>query len=131
MMKAIGVLLSLAFATGAQAQTAKEKYELSAQCRKQAAETFRKDGKGQFPSKRANYENHYNSRLNKCFYIEITNTYERKIGLSRVMRLYDLHENREIGALLSHNSILTRRENSVLLGAREGMQKRKGMASFD
>ena len=25
----------------------------------------------------ANYENHYNSRLNKCIYLEISNTFER------------------------------------------------------
>src|SRR5262249_33012747 len=94
-MKLAMIAASLILIGPAQAQTLKEKYELSAQCGKQAAETFRKDGKG-FPSKRANYENHYNSRLNKCFYIEITTTYERKIGLSRVMRLYDLYENKEI-----------------------------------
>ena len=36
-------LLGLAFATGAQAQSLKEKYELSAQCGKQAAEAFKKE----------------------------------------------------------------------------------------
>ena len=94
-MKLAIIAASLILAGSAQAQSLKEKYELSERCGKQAAETFRKDWKG-FPSKRANYENHYNSRLNKCFYIEITNTYERKIGLSRAMRLYDLYENKEI-----------------------------------
>jgi hypothetical protein len=95
-MKTIAAVVGIALlATGAQAQSLKEKYELSERCGKHAAETFRKDWKG-FPSKRANYEHHHNSRLNKCFYIEITNNYERKIGLSRVMRLYDLYENKEI-----------------------------------
>ena len=65
MMKAIAVLLSLALlATGAQAQTAKEKYELSTQCGRQAAETFRKYwGSGIFETDIAQiivkYENHY------------------------------------------------------------------------
>jgi hypothetical protein len=95
-MKAFAVLVGFALlAGGAQAQSLKEKYELSAQCGKRAAETFRKDWKG-FPSKRANYEHHHNSRLNKCFYIEITNNHERGKGPLRVMRLYDLHENGEI-----------------------------------
>ena len=110
-MKAIAVLLSLALlATGAQAQTAKEKYELSTQCGRQAAETFRKywgsgistSNTGQIIGK---YENHYNYRLNKCFYLEISDNYERGKSPFRLMRLYDLHE--------SKTTIFTRAEKSV------------------
>jgi len=95
MMKALGVLLSVVLATGAQAQSLKEKYELSERCGKLAAETFAKDQEDQSPSGRANYENHYNSRLNKCFYMEVTN-HERGKEPLRAMRLYDLSEGREI-----------------------------------
>jgi len=89
-------LLSLVlFATGAQAQSAKEKYELIERCAKQAAETFRKEWERP-SSPLASYENHYNFRLNKCFNIEITNTYEPEQGPSRSMDLRDLYENRKI-----------------------------------
>ena len=107
MMKAVAAAVSLGLlATGAQAQSAKEKSELSAQCVKRAAETFRKYwGSGIFETDIAQiivkYENHYNYRLNTCFYLEISDSYERGWSPSRLMKLYDLHENREIGALLS------------------------------
>ena len=97
MMKRIGVLVSLALlATGAQAQSLKEKYELTERCGKLAAERFAKDVSPEVDREAIKYENYYNSRLNKCFYIEITNNHERGKGPLRVMRLYDLHENGEI-----------------------------------
>jgi hypothetical protein len=75
MMKTILALLSLElFATGAQAQLPKQK--LKEQCEKQAAERFAKDwgslhsAEGHLLS--GNYENHYNFRLNKCFYLEVS-----------------------------------------------------------
>ena len=93
MMKALAASLSVVLlASGAQAQSARETYEFSAQCAKQAADTFRKE----WDSPRgfaANYENHYNLRFSKCFYIEITNAQE---GSFRSMRLYDLHRNKEM-----------------------------------
>ena len=96
MMKALAASLTVVLlASGAQAQSAREAYEFSAQCAKHAADTFRKE----WDSPRgfaANYENHYSLRLNKCFYIEITNTDEREKGSFRSMRLYDLHQNREM-----------------------------------
>jgi len=42
-MKSIAALLSLVLASGAQAQSLKEKYELSEQCAKRAAEVFQKN----------------------------------------------------------------------------------------
>ena len=93
-MKAIGVLVSLALVTGAQAQTPQEKYEyeLSALCGKQAAATFAKEWSGS--SFNVTYENHYNSRLNNCFYLVIHN--ERGNDRLRSRTLFDLNENREI-----------------------------------
>ena len=65
MIRAVAAAVSLGLlATGAQAQSAKEKSELSAQCVKRAAETFRKYwGSGIFETDIAQiivkYENHY------------------------------------------------------------------------
>jgi len=102
-MKALTALVSLVLATGAQAQTAKEKSELSEQCGKQAKELFEKE-RGTGVSNLAdgwqinNYENHYNFRLNKCFYLETSNIWHRDkpAPSDKLMKLLDLHENRQI-----------------------------------
>jgi hypothetical protein len=105
-MKAFAALVGFALlASGAWAQSLKEKYELSAQCGMLAAETFRKywgsgistSSTGQIIGK---YENHYNYRLNKCFYLEISDSYERGKSPFRLMRLYDFQESREIGVFV-------------------------------
>ena len=51
-------------------------------------------GRFQQPS---SYENHYNSRLNRCFYLEAFLLHGNEPSLTRMMRLIDLHDNREIG----------------------------------
>jgi len=76
-------------------------YELQKRCDKQAAEVFAKRwGSGVKNSVAgqsvANYENDYNSRLNKCIYLEIANTYNRGLPSFMWMKLFDLNENREI-----------------------------------
>jgi hypothetical protein len=98
-------LLSLVLATEAEAQTPTEKYELSERCGVRAADFFARDWK-QSPSYKANYENHYNVRLNKCFYIEIINMYERGKDPLRSMTLYDLHENRQIGLYVKSGDLI-------------------------
>ena len=70
-------------------------------CGKQAAEVFAKRwGSGVKNSVAgqsvANYENHYNSRLNNCIYLEIANTYNAGLPSFMWMKLIDLNENREI-----------------------------------
>jgi hypothetical protein len=85
--------------TASYAQPNKELYEL--QCGKWAAEVFAKEwdsgvsntASGQMIG---NYENHYNSRLSKCIYLEISNTYSRGKAPFRAMRLFDLNDSREI-----------------------------------
>jgi len=89
-MKAFLALLSLVLATGAQAQTAKEKFELSERCGKQAAERFA--GWDKPSAAYAKYENHYNSRLNKCFYLTIV--YDPEF---QMFSLEDVHENKDVG----------------------------------
>jgi hypothetical protein len=105
-MKLAMIAASLVLIGPAQAQSVKEGYELSEQCGKQAEETFRKYWRsGIFETDIVQiivkYENHYNYRLKKCFYLEISDSYERGQSPSRLMRLYDLHENKEIGGFLS------------------------------
>jgi hypothetical protein len=96
------VLATLLLVAGiAHAQPNKEQYELQERrCGKQAAEVFAKRwGSGVKNSVAgqsvAEYLNHYNSRLNKCIYLEIANTFNP--GPSFMwMKLIDLNENREI-----------------------------------
>ena len=88
--------------TASYAQPNKEQYELQERrCGKQAAEVFAKRwGSGVKNSVAgqsvAEYLNHYNSRLNKCIYLEIANTYNRGLPSFMWMKLFDLNENREI-----------------------------------
>jgi hypothetical protein len=100
------VLVGTYFVTNASfAEPNKVLYELQERCGRQASETFKMEhgsnvtntSEGQTV---ANYENHYNARLNKCFYLEIAmifpRTKDRKMSTS--LRLFDLHENREFGS---------------------------------
>ena len=109
-MKAIVALLSFLFASGAQAQSLKEKYELSERCGKQAAETFAKEWGAEVrygvsetntSRTRTSFESHYNSRLNKCLYLEFRITTEKQdlLRTSEQLKLIDLLENRDIGVL--------------------------------
>jgi len=96
MMKALCVMLSLFLATGAQAQSLKEKFELSERCGKKAAELFEKSW-GKREDELNHYESHYNSRLNKCFYVEWTNSLKDGFPFFSSI-LYDLNENKEYGS---------------------------------
>src|SRR5262245_9185988 len=96
MMKAIRLLLSLVLATGAQAQSPKEKYELSERCGKQAAARFATNEWASAPGyTTVEYQNHYSSKLNKCFYFEITDGRTEKT-IVRLIRLLDLNGNKVI-----------------------------------
>ena len=57
-----------------------------------------KDGQTLF-----NYEHHYSARLKKCFFLEIAMSYEREEGkpASKIMRLFDINENKEYGTFVS------------------------------
>jgi len=96
----------LCFSTNISAQPNKKLYELQERCGKRAAEVFAleyssvadsKDGQTLF-----NYENHYSARLNKCFFLEIAISYEKeKSTSSKIMRLFDLNENKVYGTFVS------------------------------
>ena len=95
---AFAILISagsvVVWATVAQAQT--EKYDLQERCGKFAAEVFAKEwGTGFSTSANGqtitDYRNHYNFRLNKCFYLELST-----IEPLSSSRLFDLYERTEI-----------------------------------
>lgn len=112
---AVGSLLFLVAASGAPINsyaatpTAKEEYELQERCGKRAEESFKKEwGNGIFSTKEGQalvtFRNHYNRRLNKCFYLQ---TYidskfkgkQKSMTTSRI--LVDFNDNNEIGTFLS------------------------------
>jgi hypothetical protein len=102
MMKGIAAAVSVALlASGAWAQSPKEKYELSEQCGKQAAEAFAKEWEAPdyngVAKVMASYENHYNSQLDKCFYL-LTSTGKSE---TKIMVLFDLNENKDYGLYVS------------------------------
>ena len=97
----------LCFSAYVSAEPNKQWYELQERCGKRAAEVFEreygpvsddKDGQTLF-----NYENHYSGRLKECFFLEIAMSYEREEGkpASKIMRLFDINENKEYGTFVS------------------------------
>jgi len=93
-------LLGLVLATGAQAQSPKEK-ELIERCGKQAEEAFEKRLKSEVSQEGHQItwgrENHYNSRLKKCLFLEAREDVERGVRERKQLKLIDLQDNREIG----------------------------------
>lgn len=92
------ILFSVSFAG---AQPNKDAYELQTRCGKQAADVFRREyipvqktAEGQ---RVFGYENHFSQGLNKCFFLEIATTVENG-KWSKLMRLFDLNENKEYGS---------------------------------
>jgi hypothetical protein len=90
------------------AQPNKELYELQERCGRRAEETFKKEwgtnivntAYGQIIG---SYENHYSPRLNKCFYLESSTSYERKDNKStslKGLRLFDLNDNKEYATFI-------------------------------
>lgn len=86
----------------AHGQSNAERYMLQERCGKLAAAVFAKeyspstktqDGTHQM----SNYQNHYSEKLNKCFFLEISTFFE-KGKRSKLLRLFDLNENKEYGS---------------------------------
>jgi hypothetical protein len=79
-------------------------YQLQERCGTQAAKVFAEEYQSIVSTEsgqtRFNYESHYNSRLNKYFFLEISHTYERG-KTSYMLRLFDLNENKEYGSFSS------------------------------
>jgi hypothetical protein len=97
----------LCFSAYVSAQPNKQSYELQERCGKRAAEVFGreygpvsddKDGQTLF-----NYENHYSARLKKCFFVEISMSYEREEGkpAPKIMRCSISTRTKEYGTFVS------------------------------
>jgi hypothetical protein len=101
----VAVLLLISAST-ASALSILEEYELQERCGRRAEEIFRKDwGKGMSQSGgsifEGNYNNHYNKKLNKCFYLIWSTAIARKgkeQSTTRSAVLYDINGNKEYGA---------------------------------
>jgi hypothetical protein len=89
------------FSTYVSAQPNKQLSELQERCSRQAAEAFQREyGPGaDRQDEQFNYENHYCARLNKCFFLEIAVSH--KPTSSKIMRLFDLNENKVYGTFVS------------------------------
>jgi hypothetical protein len=91
------------FSTYVSAQPNKQLYELQERCGRQAAEAFQREyGPGadrEDEQTLFHYENHYSARLNKCFFLEIAVSH--KPTSSKIMRLFDLNENKVYGTFVS------------------------------
>lgn len=86
----------------AHAQANREAYDLQDRCGRRAAEVFARDyGTGFSTSKEYKliytYRNHYNSRLNKCFYMVIERALLKDGPEVRTLELFDLNENNRYG----------------------------------
>jgi len=84
----------------------KDLYELQEKCGKTTGDEFKKEwGNGIVNDKESQmiskYVNHYNKRMNKCFYLLTTSTYPKnKKQTSVEMRgLWDIQENKSYGEL--------------------------------
>jgi hypothetical protein len=97
MQRLATALLGLMVATGAQAQSLKE---LSEKCGKQAEEAFEKRVKSEEGHQITWGENHYNSRLKKCFVLEAREDVERGVRERKQLKLIDLQDNREVGVYI-------------------------------
>jgi hypothetical protein len=99
----------LCLSTYASAQQRKELYELQERCGKRAAEVFKREYSPPVLDTKDEqtllfkYENHHSARLNKCFFLEIAMSYEREEGKpsSKIMRLFDLTDNKQHGTFVS------------------------------
>ena len=82
----------------------KDEYELNERCGKRAADVFKKDwgndaiSNDKDSSTLANYSNHYNKKLNKCFYLINSSTvnYSSKITYN-FKTLIDINDNSVYG----------------------------------
>lgn len=104
-------LLCLTSATICVADPDKVAYELAERCGRRADELFRRDyGNGQFTgtdgsSNFSNYRNHYNRKLNTCFFeVTVTSAAKNTSGLTSSIDLIDLNENKGYGSFIRNVS---------------------------
>ncbi len=114
-MKTTLIAFASLFVAVCHAAPNKQEYELQERCGKVARETFEREwGKGGLVKQdgqtmMTGYENHYNTRLNKCFYLQSTTMYPKKGDRNRnstlLMLLFDINENKEYGTFMGGGSV--------------------------
>ena len=86
--------------TIASAQPDKAAYDLQERCGKRAEQVWQKDfgqnvTNSDYGTTMANYENHYNSKLNKCFIFEESTLYKKGGGVPfKTLVVVDINENK-------------------------------------
>jgi len=88
----------------------KDLYELQEKCGKTTENEFKKEwGNGIVNTKdgqtTANYQSHYNKKMNKCFYLLNTTIYPKKkdlIGIMESKSIWDILENKNYGLIDSN-----------------------------
>lgn len=100
------------FMHAAGAEPNKALYELQERCANQARESFQREWGANVVNTKdgrmtANYENHYSAKFNKCFYLEISTTYPstKNGAVTKNLRLFDLHENKEYATYSAHDGL--------------------------
>jgi hypothetical protein len=99
---AIAGLMAIIVVSGiSYGQNAKEAYDLQERCGKRAADVFGKDFGDRISEIKsgqviADYENHYNTRLKRCFILERSTTYmhDRAQPPLKILMLIDVNENK-------------------------------------
>jgi len=98
--------------TASHAQPNKEQYELQERCGRRAAEFFDRVKKelqsmeGPLRWFHSTYQNHYNSRLNKCFILEDTIiTADNDPSLDHSFSITDINENKKYGVYWGRNHV--------------------------
>ena|ERR1700733_8851554 len=93
------------------AQPDKVAYELQERCGKRAEQVWQKDyGQNittdQYGTIIANYENHYNAKLNKCFMLEDATSLPKGGGQSfKTLMLIDVNENKIYGTFTNAGAV--------------------------
>jgi hypothetical protein len=91
-------IIPLLVGSSGRSQPNKEQYELEERCGKRADEVFRREYETKEEKDSLfNYRNHYNPRLNKCFFLEISTSMIGRHTMATMYRLFDLNENKELG----------------------------------
>ncbi len=100
-------LAALLFASTGKAEPNKEQYELQQRCGKAAAASFKDDNPDGTVSNTkdgqaiADYENHYNVALNKCFELNTITSYHLQSDpkfSSTTVTLFDVNEHKDYGS---------------------------------
>ena len=104
MKSAMAMIFATLFSADCYAEPDKAQYELQERCGRRAGEVFKHDWPQPTVTDKngvtvGNYVNHYNARLNKCFYLEVVTvaSSDKAVGPSHIQRLFDINENRELG----------------------------------